>query len=145
MMRRYLFLIFLIGLAGCRPEPGVEASSPSASASPVKEQARPVRSEAVDKLARELTSKADSPEEMAQAIFSHLTSKMVYSADAVQEGASVVLREQRGNSQGLAELFHALATSAGLKSKVISGQFKTFSGDVQAPYYWNSLRLPQGC
>lgn len=144
MMRRYLFLIFLIGLAGCRPEPGVEVSSPSASASPVKEQARPVRSEAVDKLARELTSKADSPDEMAQAIFSHLTSKMVYSADAVQEGASVVLREQRGNSQGLAELFHALATSAGLKSKVISGQFKTFSGDVQAPYYWNSLRLPQG-
>ena len=103
-----------------------------------------VRSEAIEKLALELTGQAASPSEMAQAIYSHLTSKMVYSPEFTQEGASIVLREQRGNSKGLAELFHSLATSAGLKSKVVSGQVKTFSGDIREPHYWNAVRLPRG-
>lgn len=139
-----ILLLLLFILAGCRPE--LTFPTPSETAHQSSPTPAQLKSDKVVKLAEKLCKEAGSQDEKAREFFAYLAENMVLDpagADASQS-PGVVLREQRGTSEGISQLYKALCDEVGLECRVIEGKVKSFSGQLEEPRYWNSVKLKDG-
>lgn len=145
-------------LAGCglrpmpsQPTPG--GASPAAEFVVVPSRA-PQTSEELTELAREIVANEVQPRDQALAIYRWLGQNIAYDTPALQSGqlpdqsAQATLLRKTAVCAGYANLFHALASAAGLQSEVVPGRSRDpgletalqFSPE-ESNHAWNAVKL----
>ena len=115
-----------------------------------QERSSPDSNAEVEKLAKEITAKADDDNDKAYAIYEWVACNITYDFMGVEnvtmgfESTQVVkeaLDTGKGVCQHYAELFHALAIASDLESLVVSGYTRQNGKIDKVPHAWNALKI----